>query len=160
MNNAYLRYEEIFLGCLKDRDHPQKLKSDKALNHLFKFCIFTLDKMKIIATILLFIICSLTVQPMVASVCKKVKTESCCKKETKSCCTKKDKKSCKKDKEEGNCCGSGTCTMCGCCCFVTTVEKGNFSFARNSENTGLHILKNKNSLSGFLSSPFQPPEFC
>jgi hypothetical protein len=116
--------------------------------------------MRTVSFILLFIISTLAVQPLAAAVCISTQTESCCKKkEAKSCCEKKSKTPCKKEKEGGNCCGSGICTMCGGCCFVTTVEKDIFSFIRNSESAGLNNLQNQNSLSGFLSSPFQPPEF-
>ena len=113
--------------------------------------------MRTVSFILLFIISTLTVQPLVAATCIFTNEKNCCVKKDKSCCAKKDKKSCKSEKEKGNCCGSGVCCICTCC-LTATVEKENFSFARNSESTGSANLKNQNSLSGFLSKCFQPPE--
>jgi hypothetical protein len=125
---------------------------------LYLYC----SKMKIIATIMLFLICSLTVQPLVASVCKKAKTESCGTKKAKNCCEKKEKKSCKKEKGEDGCCSGAMCNTCMtcCCCFGATIEKSSLGFIRNSEKNNLALVQNENARSGFLSSPFQPPESC
>lgn len=114
--------------------------------------------MRLIASILLLVMSLLTVQPLVATTCRKMQTESCCKKtETKSCCAKKAKDTCKKEKSEGKCCGDGICTACACC-LVATIEKAGFAFTSSAEIKSLLFVQDKNALAGHLNSPFQPPE--
>jgi hypothetical protein len=116
--------------------------------------------MRFIASILLLVIGLLTMQPLVAGTCRKMKTESCCKKkaETKSCCAKKDKNTCKKEKAQGKCCGDGICTACACC-LLATVEKAGFAFTSPAQENALLFMQGKNALTGHLNTLFQPPEF-
>ncbi len=115
--------------------------------------------MKITARILLFWFSLLTVQPAVAEVCRAMQsTESCCLKDKKECCEEKESKPCKE--ADKDCCSGSLCTPCSICscCFTAIVEKGIFSFMRNSEINNLIVIQNKNFFSGFISQCFQPPE--
>jgi len=117
------------------------------------------NKMKLISGILLFWFSLLTTQPAVAKVCQTLQSESCCKKD-KKCSSKKENKPCKE--EDKDCCAGGLCTPCSICscCFTATVEKENFSFARNAERIPMSAFKNAGFLSGFTSQCFQPPELA
>lgn len=113
--------------------------------------------MKLFSAILLFWFGALTVQPAVAEVCMAMQSESCCKGES---CGEEDSTPCKKE-DANKCCMDGVCNPCLLCycCYGATVEKDNLDFILSSEKNKLAVTQNQNALSGFLSSPFQPPEF-
>lgn len=114
--------------------------------------------MKLAAGILLLWFSTLTVQPAVAQICLAMQSESCC---TSESCNEDDNAPCK-DEDAGKCCMDGVCNPCLLCycCYGATVEKDQIKFISTAENNNLFLSQNKNTLSGFISSPFQPPEFC
>jgi len=103
----------------------------------------------------------LTVQPAVAEVCMVLQEESCCNEfcEEESACNEKDEVPGNDENAQGKCCmeGCAPCAFCYCC-FGATVEKENLKFINTAEKNNLTFTQNQNTLSGFLSSPFQPPE--
>jgi len=117
--------------------------------------------MKLFSTILLFWLSFLTVQPVVAEVCMALQKESCCATscEEKMECTDEDSAPCKDENAAGKCCmeGCAPCAFCYCC-FGATVERDHLKFINTAEKNNLTFIQNQNTLSGFLSSPFQPPE--
>ena len=118
--------------------------------------------MKITVSILLFWFALLTVQPTVAEVCRAMQSnEQCCRENKKECCEEEKDVPCKKE-ADSDCCGGGLCMPCSICscCFTATIEKENFSFSSNAEEHYVSVYQNQNARSGFLSSPFQPPEFA
>jgi hypothetical protein len=113
--------------------------------------------MRAIASILVLWLSLLTVQPVIAEVCIRMQPESCC---NDRCA--KENMPCKSDDEEsGKCCMSGVCNPCSICscCFGATIEKENFRFIPNIQQSGRIVSNQEEALQGFLSSPFQPPEF-
>ena len=113
--------------------------------------------MKLASTILLFWISILTVQPVIGSVCLAMQSESCCKKEKS--CSEENSEPCKKN-NANKCCMDGVCNPCLMCycCYGATVEKYNLEFISSAQKNKLADTQNQNALSGYLSSPFQPPE--
>lgn len=117
--------------------------------------------MKSISAILVFYFGVLVVQPTVAEVCLAMQEETCCMESCEvSSCEEGDSQGCP-DEAAGKCCMSGVCNPCAMCycCFGATVEKTNFYFQNSSGDSKLIFNQNISTLSGFLTSPFQPPEF-
>jgi len=116
--------------------------------------------MKLAASILLFWFSLLTVQPAVAEVCMAMQEESCC---MQSCsqqeCEEESNAPCE-DEDAGKCCMDGICNPCLMCycCYGATVEKDQIKFISIAEKNNLFLNQNRNTLKGFITSPFQPPE--
>ncbi len=122
--------------------------------------------MRTLSIFMLFWVGLLTAQPVIAEVCMSMQSEDCCAMscEDESTCSEDEgtcdeSTPCEDEDAPSKCCmeGCAPCALC-CCFFGATVEHHEMNFSSNAAENTLAFVQNKNTLSGFLSSPFQPPE--
>ena len=113
--------------------------------------------MRIISIILLFIFCSLTLEPFLAAGCRVLqKQEPVCR--MKCCMAESSKTNPKKHKK--TCCATEGCTPC--CSytfsFLAKLDKNKLNFSIRDEKKLIRFCDEGSFFSGCVSSCFHPPE--